>query len=111
MEDKKGIETMNNVRVFSNDRFNIRTVEDNGEFWFVAKDVCDALELSNPTMALESLDDDERAKFNLGRSPVHGGGGETNIISEPTFILATMVKLTAKSTPTGRRRAGCSFMN
>ena len=37
------------------------------------KDVCDVLGLSNPTMAIESLDDDERSKFNLGRQ-----GGESD---------------------------------
>ena len=54
----------------------VRTVIKDNEIWFVAKDICDILELSNPTMALSNLDDDERAKFNLGRQ------GETNIINE-----------------------------
>ena len=62
----------------------VRVVLVQGEPWFVARDVVKALQLSNPTMALKSLDDDERAKFNLGRQ------GETNIISESglyTLIL------------------------
>lgn len=46
-------------------------------------DVCRILEIQNPTDALKRLDEDERASFNLGRSPVHGGGGEVNIINEP----------------------------
>lgn len=50
--------------------------DEKGELWFVAKDVCDVLGLTNPTMALVNLDDDERAKLNLGRQ------GETNIINE-----------------------------
>ena len=33
----------------------------------VGKDVATALELANTTITLERLDDDERAKFNLGR--------------------------------------------
>ena len=72
----------NALQVFSYNGNNVRTVERNGDIWFVAKDVCDVLGLTNPTVALEALDDDERAKFFLGRSPVHGGGGEANIISE-----------------------------
>lgn len=53
----------------------LRTLTDKtGEPWFVAKDVCDILEISNVTMALQKLDDDERSKFNLGRQ------GETNIV-------------------------------
>lgn len=62
----------------------VRVVLVGDEPWFVALDVIKALQLSNPTMALKALDDDERAKFNLGRQ------GETNIISESglyTLIL------------------------
>ena len=80
----------NALQVFNYNDKQVRTVEQDGEIWFVAKDVCDVLELSNPTMALESLDDDERAKFNLGRSPIHGGGGETNVISEPGLYSLVM---------------------
>jgi prophage antirepressor-like protein len=50
--------------------------DEKGVLWFVAKDVCDVLGLTNPTMALANLDDDERAKLNLGRQ------GECNIINE-----------------------------
>jgi|GEM_PF-1253310 prophage antirepressor-like protein len=53
--------------------------------WFVAADVCRALGLTNPTEALKALDEDERAKLNLGVV-----GKETNIISESglyTLIL------------------------
>lgn len=39
----------------------VRTaVDEQGEAWFCAKDVCDILEHSNPSMAIENLDDDER---------------------------------------------------
>ncbi|EGX67393.1 BRO-N domain-containing protein [Collinsella tanakaei] len=71
---------------FENEEFGvIRALRDEtGEPWFVAKDVCDALELTNPTVAVNSLDDDERAKFNLGRQ------GEANIISEPGFYKLVM---------------------
>ena len=64
----------------------IRTATINNEPWFVAKDVCDALGISNPTDALKRLDDDERARFNLGRQ------GEANIVNEPglySLILAS----------------------
>lgn len=62
----------------------IRAIVIDGNPWFVAKDVIKALQLTNPTMSIKSLDDDERAKFNLGRQ------GETNIINESglyTLIL------------------------
>lgn len=68
---------MNQVQKLFNFNENpIRTVVFNGEPYFIAKDVCDVLGLTNPTMALQKLDEDERAKFNLGRQ------GETNIVNE-----------------------------
>ncbi|HBJ97197.1 MAG TPA: hypothetical protein DDZ11_12735 [Lentisphaeria bacterium] len=54
----------------------VRSIIKNGDPWFVAKDICDVLGLSNPTVALNALDQDERSKFLLGRQ------GETNIINE-----------------------------
>lgn len=44
----------------------IRAFEKNGLSWFVAADVCKALEIQNPTQAIEKLDDDEKAMFNVG---------------------------------------------
>ena len=46
------------------------------EPWFVAADVCNVLDLSNPTIAVSRLDEDERAKFNLGRQ------GDATIVNE-----------------------------
>lgn len=72
---------MNDIQVFDFEDNAVRVIEKDGEPWFVAADVCRVLELSNPSMVVDGLDDDERAKFNLGRS-ANGGGGETNIINE-----------------------------
>ena len=69
---------MNELTVFENKDFGqIRTVVRQGEPWFVAADVCKVLELSNPTVTVERLDEDERAKLNLGRQ------GEGTIVNEP----------------------------
>ena len=69
---------MTEIKIFENEQFGeIRTINQNEELWFVAADVCRALDISNPSVALERLDDDERAKFNLGRQ------GETNAVNEP----------------------------
>lgn len=63
----------------------LRTLADeNGEPWFVAKDVCDILEISNPSDALKRLDDDERSRFNLGRQ------GETNIVNEAGLYVLVL---------------------
>lgn len=65
------------IQTFNFNHATMRTLTDTpGEPWFVAKDVCDILEISNPSDALKRLDDDERSRFNLGRQ------GEMNIINE-----------------------------
>ena len=70
---------MNNseLKIFNYEKTNVRTSIKNGEIWFVLKDVCDVLGIINPTAVFSRLDDDERAKLNLGRQ------GEANIINEP----------------------------
>ena len=69
---------MNEIMTFEHEQFGrIRTFEYNGLPWAIAADVCKAVELTNPTMALARLDDDEKAKFNLGLP-----GGETNCVNE-----------------------------
>lgn len=78
---------MNNLQLFKNEQFGaIRTAVKDGEPWFVATDVCKALEIQNVTQALERLDDDERSMLNIGRQ------GETNMVNEPglyTLILGS----------------------
>ncbi|MDU1416816.1 MAG: BRO family protein [Veillonella sp.] len=52
---------MNALSVFSfQENHPVRVVLVNGEPWFVAKDICDALKLVNSRKALSSLDDDEK---------------------------------------------------
>lgn len=68
---------MSDLQIFKNDTFGqVRILEKDNELWFVAKDVCDCLEIKNTTDALKRLDNDERSRFNLGRQ------GETNIVNE-----------------------------
>ena len=48
--------------------------------------MCSVLDLSNPTIAVSRLDEDERAKFNLGRQ------GDATIVNEPglyTLVLGS----------------------
>lgn len=45
----------------------VRTVILDGQPYFVVKDVCDVLGHTNPSVAIQMLDDDERAKKSLGR--------------------------------------------
>jgi len=68
---------MNNLQVFSYEGKEVRTIMKSGEPWWVLKDVCDVLGLSNPTIVAARLDADEVTKFDLG-----GLSGESNIVSE-----------------------------
>lgn len=66
----------NKIMTFNYEANKVRTIENNAEPWFVLKDVCKVLELSNPTVVAQRLDDDERTKLNLGRQ------GEAILINE-----------------------------
>lgn len=68
---------MKNLQIFSKENLgSVRTILVDNKVWFCIKDICDILELTNPTAVAQRLDEDERAKFNLGRQ------GETNFTNE-----------------------------
>lgn len=72
----------NDLKTFTNDQFgSLRTVTINNEPWFVAADVCRALEIGNSRMAVDRLDDDEKNTVSL----TDGNRGNPNmtVVSEP----------------------------
>ena len=71
----------NEMQKFDFKGASLRTLTDKaGEPWFVAKDVCDVLELSNVGQALARLDDDEKSSITLNdRTP---GNPNRAIVSE-----------------------------
>jgi len=72
---------MNGLRVFeSNDFGSVRVMSKKNEPWFVANDVCRALGISQPRVALMRLDDDEKG---VGLTNTLGGPQELNIVNEP----------------------------
>lgn len=72
---------MNNVEVFKNAEFGeIRTVVINGEPWFVAKDVTEALEYKNGRQAIASNVDDEDKGVNS--VDTLGGKQKLTVINE-----------------------------
>lgn len=78
------------IMAFENAEFGtIRAVSEGGEPWFVAKDVCDALGLSNTTEALRNLDDDEVGSIS-NSEVAQNGGRAPRIISEPGFYKIVM---------------------
>ncbi len=49
------------LKIFTNEQFgDIRTLQIEGEIWFIAKDIAEILELGNLSQALLRLDDDEK---------------------------------------------------
>ena len=69
------------LEVFNYEGTRVRTVVKDGEVWFVAKDVCDILELDNPTEAIRPLDEDEKNTLRISEGI--RGNPNVNIINEP----------------------------
>ena len=86
----------NELQIFESAEFGkVRTVVVKDEPWFVASDVCESLGLSNPTVSVNRLDEDERSKFNLGRQ------GEVNMVNEYGLynLFRRAARLTRDSAP------------
>lgn len=79
---------MNQLQIFENQDFGrLRTVMVDGEPWFVAADVCRALEISNTSQAITRLDDDEKGVI-LNDTP--GGKQEMSTVNEPGFYTLVL---------------------
>lgn len=109
---------MNDIQVFSNEKFGqVRTVIQDGEPWFVAADVCKALELDQVSNAVRKLDDDEKTLISI--KGIAGGAGNPNVtaVSEPglySLVLGSRKKeakdfkrwITHEVIPTIRKTGG-----
>lgn len=71
---------MNEIQIFNYQNKQVRTVEKDGEPWWVLKDVCEVLELSTPARVSERLDGDEVSQTHIIDSI--GRQQETTIINE-----------------------------
>lgn len=75
---------MNELQIFENPEFGkIRVIEKDGEPWFVAADVCRALDITNVGNALARLDDDEKGSIRLTDVTSNGGNPNVSIVNEP----------------------------
>ena len=75
--------SQSNVKLFEKEEFGkVRVVMREGEPWFVAKNVCECLELGNVTEALRGLDDDEKVQLETNIINPEVGGRGTLLISE-----------------------------
>ena len=84
------------LKLFENPQFRVRVVMRDGEPWFVAKDVCDCLELGNVSQTCSRLDDDERGII-LNDTP--SGKQEMLVVSEPGLysLIGSSKKQEAKA--------------
>lgn len=72
---------MSSVIPFQFESKNVRVVKDEqGEPWFVAADVCEALAVGNATMALKRLDADEQALISI--EGISRGNDRANVVNE-----------------------------
>ena len=71
---------MNEIAIFENEQFGtIRTLSVEGEPWFVAADVCRALEIGDTHKAVGRLDEDEKGRSSI---PTLGGNQEMATVNE-----------------------------
>lgn len=71
---------MNNMQIFKYENNDVRTVEMNGEPWFVLKDVCGVLWITDHKVAARRLEQDEECQIPLIDSI--GRKQETTVINE-----------------------------
>lgn len=78
---------MTDLQIFNNDRFGqVRIVPVEGELMFVAKDVCDCLEITKHRDAISRLDSDERGSVKLDTP-----GGKQDIAAINEYGLYNLV--------------------
>nr|DAG68724.1 MAG TPA: BRO family protein [Caudoviricetes sp.] len=88
---------MTDIQIFKNEQFGeVRTIAKDGEPWFVAKDVCEALDLGNSRQAVSRLDEDEKGVI---LTDTLGG-------NQPILLRDTQRVIQQRSHDSYRRKAG-----
>ena len=70
---------MSNIQIFNYNSVEVRTIQNDGEPWFVLKDVCNVLHIGNSRDVVARLDHDEKG---VGQIDTLGGKQEMTIINE-----------------------------
>ena len=83
-------------KVFNYGEKPVRTIEKDGEVFFVGKDVCEVLEITNVSQAIERLDEDEKLIYKLH---ISGQEREVWIVNEPGLysLISSSYKPEAKA--------------
>lgn len=71
---------MNEIKIFTNEEFGtVRTVELNGDVWFVAADICDVFNAANRNRLMQRLDEDEKGYTQMDTP---GGKQQLAVVNE-----------------------------
>lgn len=70
---------MNELQIFNYNGNEVRTIQKDGEPWWVLKDVCNILSIRNPADVFIRLDEDEKG---VGQIDTLGGKQHMNIVNE-----------------------------
>ena len=79
---------MNNLRVFNFKESDVRVLDFEGELWFVAKDLCQILEIKNDRDAMDRLRDYEKSSVAITDGT--SGNPNTTIVSESGMYRLVM---------------------
>jgi anti-repressor protein len=80
----EGAKMNQSITPFEFESKQVRVVNIDGEPWWIARDVCDAINIRNVTQAVDRLDNDERSMSNIGRQ------GDAWIINESGIYTLIM---------------------
>ena len=75
------------LKLFENPQFRVRVIMRLGDPWFVAKDVCDCLVITNVSQACQALDEDEKG---ICKVETLGGSQDMMLISESGLYTLIM---------------------
>ena len=75
------------LKLFENPQFRVRVIMRCSDPWFVAKDACDCLKITNVSKACQTLDDDEKG---ITKSYTLGGSQDMMLISESGLYTLIM---------------------
>ena len=85
------------IKLFENPQFRVRVIMRCADPWFVAKDACDCLELTNVSKACQTLDEDEKG---ITKVYTLGGSQDMMLISESglyTLVMSTINQILYRS--------------
>lgn len=81
------MEKENQLQIFNFKNSAIRTIEKEGELWWVAKDICTILSINNAREATRHLKEDEKGVISIDTL---GGRQDITVVNEPGLYILMM---------------------